>query len=558
MTEYLGATVGEAMASLQLPTSTNTNEPTEAVRGLLHTMPFSTSDGALYILDAISNWEITGRPNDLLKTVVSVALEAGLERDLAERFSTNYFEAFSRLRAGGRDWNGVSHATARRLLSRLPLLSHLLASERMSCSQISRLLKALESRLHVPFQAVSVIARSLGVLPSLDLVQAGDELWRHDVELAIALFPDSNTMEACDIAETQAQIYLPEVDVGHWLRQLSQVQDDLAPINWPYLQILHFCCIPLEFFDHPASYLYEFNPRGGSVAAQVFDRYPVTTGNPVLNNAKAVQTLDRSWAMNRGGDDAHALVALLGALESLPFVTRRLLVRVIRAWLCRVIELETSNPIHLPANLSAEEIERVIAYIAQNETNTQGVLEQRIVDGLSYLAFSGAGWRPRGLGDSVNATNLSRRKLGDVEFANVDERTAIALEAHGGHLSAAYVKNHQRSLARIVDQRLEESWAALDDPEAWTIRVIFVAHSRDASGLPESEILSGVKVEYEYWDYEQLISRASERTTRIGDDQSFQLLAIYPLNSKTTRQSVRDKFVEIATPEAFLGAGVSV
>lgn len=107
-----------------------------------------------------------------------------------------------------------------------------------------------------------------------------------------------------------------------------------------------------------------------------------------------------------------------------------------RAW----FELETSTPVPLPTDLTAEDIERVVFFdIADNETYTQGVLEQRIVDGLALLAFSGEGWRPKGIGDSVNASNLSRRKLGDVEFTNVDGRTAIALEAHGGQLSINYV-----------------------------------------------------------------------------------------------------------------------
>jgi hypothetical protein len=242
------------------------------------------------------------------------------------------------------------------------------------------------------------------------------------------------------------------------------------------------------------------------------------------------------------------LVALLESLESLPHVTRRQLARLFRAWLYRVIELETSTAIPLPDSLTAGEVERVVSFVTANESNTQGVLEQRIVDGLAVLAFGGDGWRPRGIGDSVNASNLSRRKLGDVEFANVDDRTAIALEAHGGHLSLTYVRDHQRSLARIVDHRLSESWSALDDPSAWKIRVIFVAHSRDVSGLPTKEFIHKVEIHYEYWDYQRLVQEAASRTTRIGDDASFRSNSVAPLNSRTTRQSVRDKFLSIARP----------
>lgn len=544
MPEYTGPSLSEAIASLQLPmTRANESAGVEAAELYLNTRSLSPSDGALLILESLDQWKRTGVPSTLLKEIVRIILS--LDADLGQMLAANYFIIFGRLRSGTQDWNGLPHTTARRLLSRLPLLSHLLVAESMSCSQVSKLLKALENSLDVPYQAVGVIARALGHFPSLDISQAGDDLWEKDASLALTLFPDSGTAEACDIAGSEANKYLPETDVAHLLHQLSQISNPSSPIFWPYLQILHFCCVPLEFFDHPASYLYEFAPRG-QIAGQLFARYPTATGNPVLNNAKAVQTLDRAWARNRGGDDAHALVALLESLESLPHVTRRQLARVFRAWLYRVIELETSIPVPLPADLTADEIERVVFYIADNETNTQGVLEQRIVDGLSLLAFSGEGWRPRGIGDSVNASNLSRHKLGDVEFANVDDRTAIALEAHGGHLSVTYVKDHQRSLARIMDQRLEESWSALDDPSVWSVRVIFVAHSRDPLGLPESEVLSEVSIQYEYWDYAQLIAQATANTTRLGDDELFRQHAIQPLNLKTTRQSVRDKFLAIA------------
>jgi hypothetical protein len=241
-------------------------------------------------------------------------------------------------------------------------------------------------------------------------------------------------------------------------------------------------------------------------------------------------------------------VALLESLESLPFITRRQIARVFRAWIYRVIELMTMTPIPLPVDLNADEIERVIDFVTAHETDTQGVLEQRIVDCLALLVFKQDDWRSRGIGDSVNASNLSRHKLGDVEFANVDERTAIALEAHGGHLSVTYVKDHQRSLARIVHQRLEESWAALDEPSAWTIKVIFVAHSRDKAGLPEKETLSGVRIKYKYGDYSDLHSRAHTQTSRLGLDPIFRASAIDPLNAGTTRQSVRDRFLAIARP----------
>jgi len=413
----------------------------------------------------------------------------------------------------------------------------------MSCTQISRLFRSLERTLDVPYQAIGVVARALGYLPTLDAKAAGPLLREEDSRLAAVLFPDSNLQDTCEIAGQEALRIIPELDMELLLKTLCRVDKHLGETFWPYLQILHFCCVPLEFYDHTASFLYEFNPRG-QFATQLFESYPVVTGNPILNNAKAVPSLDRAWARNRGGDDAHALVALLEALESLPYVTRRTLARILRAFLQRILQLTTCVPVPLPEDLTAEEIERAISVVAHQDTNTKGVLEQRIVDGLAVLAFSGTGWRSRGLGDSVNASNLSRHKLGDIEFVNVDRRLAVALEAHGGHLSMAYVHSHQKSLSRIVRQRLDESWLALDESANWLIRVIFVAHTRDII-LPADEEMFGVRVEYDYWDYSQLLASASENSTRLGDDAVIWHYSINPLNSVTTRQSVRDKFLQL-------------
>ena len=183
--------------------------------------------------------------------------------------------------------------------------------------------------------------------------------------------------------------------------------------------------------------------------------------------------------------------------------------------------------------------------MAERETYTQGVIEQRVVDALAVLVFDEPGWRARGLGDGVNASNFSRHKLGDIEFTNIDDRYAIALEAHGGHLSATYVKDHARSLSRIIEQRLAESWSAIDDPEEWIVEVLFVAHTRDTSGLPTTETLHNVNVVYKYIDYSELVDRARGHSTaeeRIG---VLDFYVIEKLNADTVRESTREKFRKI-------------
>jgi len=464
---------------------------------------------------------------------------------LADIDANAYFGMYRRLRDGTSDIAGVTHPVARRLLSRAPLIAHLLGQEKFSCSQVARLLAATEVSLDVPYGSITVIARKLDLLPGLDRSRVANDLWTSDQALSLVLFPDSTVAETNELAAEQVAVWLPEANIEGLLARLSK-SDNPSEVFWPYLQMLHWCLTPIEYYDHPASYLYEFSPRG-YVGTDLFARYPTVTGNPVLNNAKAVETLNTTWARNRGGDDAHALVALLGVLESLPFVPRRQVARVLRAWLARFIELCTVAPILLTDVADDKLFQQVATYVTRFETNTQGVIEQRVVDALAFLAYSSNEWRARGLADGVNATNLSRHKLGDVEFACVDKRAAVALEAHGGHLSATYVRDHTRSLARVIHQRLEESWEAIDQPANWNVTVQFIAHSRDQSGLPTRDELHGVPVAYEYCDYMELLALAIANSTPTRRAEALQRWVIDQLNQPTVRETARDKFREIAS-----------
>lgn len=516
----------------------------DAVADLGTARGLGPEDYALILEEATEHWQTTGVANAQLRNAVNQALQF-TPRVLDSVDAKAYFEMYDRLREGGGDVASLSHSVSRRLLSRASLVAHLLGEERFSCSQVARLLAYTEASLDVPHGAISVIARKLGLLPALNRNSVGQDLWDSDHHLSLELFPDSTVEETNDIAGEASRAWLPEADVELLLQKLCRSdQVDQEPF-WPYLQMLHWCLTPIEYFDHPASYLYEFAPRG-QVGTGLFARYPTVTGNPVLNNAKAVQTLNSTWARNRGGADAHALVALLGTIESLPFVPRRQVARVLRAWLIRMIELRTVEPVLIDCESSEALFTTITNYVASRETFTQGVIEQRVVDALAVLAFDEPGWRARGLGDGVNASNLSRHKLGDVEFTNVNDRYAIALEAHGGHLSATYVRDHARSLARIIEQRLSESWLSIDDPDRWIVEVLFVAHSRDTSNLPLSETLHGVNVVYNYIDYAELIRRARGHSTAEERMGVLDCHIIDKLNEATVRESTREKFRKIA------------
>ena len=493
---------------------------------------------------ATEEWLEQARAAPILVDAFDVALEH-TSTELVSLTAQAYIQLHSQLTEQKGDAARLSNSMARRLLSRSSLIVYLLKYENFSCSQVARLLSETEKSLRISYHSVVAIARKLNVLPALSLPEAGDDLWLSDSELSLMLFPDSSIAESCSIAGDQIAIWTPECDVASLLQRLVRSVDNDQEQFWPYLQMLHWCLLPLEFYDHPVSYLYEFAPRG-RVGLSLFSRYPAVTGNPVLNNAKAVQRLNYSWASNRGGDAAHALVEILDVLESLPFVPRRHAGGILRAWLIRMVDLLGVEASKIDLPVTDVIFHRVIDYVIETDTNTQGVIEQRVIDCLAVLAYGREGWRAKGLGDGVNASNFSRHKLGDVEFTNVDERRAIALEAHGGHLSVTYVQDHARSLSRIIQQRLVESWDALDDPQAWSVDVLFVAHSCAPSGLPEAEIMHGVSVEYNYLTYLEFAKLAMARSTSTERLESFNSLVVNRLNDGTVRESTKREFMRIA------------
>src|SRR3546814_11849064 len=71
----------------------------------------------------------------------------------------------------------------------------------------------------------------------------------------------------------------------------------------------------------------------------------------------------------------------------------------------------------LIAALDVEQLALIFAAIAEGNTATTGIAEQRLVDCYGVHRHPREeGWSPRGLGDSVFAPNLPRRKCGDCEF----------------------------------------------------------------------------------------------------------------------------------------------
>lgn len=506
--------------------------------------PHSASESFGYRLEhSVNTLLATGEINNEVRLALSCILDYSEAGNLGLNGNT-YCRLITDLRTGGtRDWRGLTTQECLRLLSRAKFIHGLLTKDNLSASQIMRLLLALESGLDVPYKAIKMVAKEFDAEPVITLENFEKDIWERDQQASLENFTDTTALEACSIAGELVNAWTDGDELSTLLTKLvtvdrTSITDSQDFPEWVYLQLLHWCMLPLEMYDHPASYLYEFAPRG-KVANSLFQKYHVSTGNPVLNNAKAVSQLDDQWARNRSGQHAHSLVGILRILESLPFQARRSVAAVIRSLLIRLIEISDASPASLNSINSRKQIAALCNFIISDETNTQGVIEQRTVDALTALMFSGDRWKPRGLGDSVNASNLSRRKLGDIEFANIDERKAVAFEAHGGAVTPAYVKSHQQSLERIIRQRLDESWANLDDPENWSIEIYFVSHRRYGD-LPIQDLLHEVSVKYFYWSYSELVNAAEPFSNEPLSLSIFEQYFIDALNRPVVPRRIRD------------------
>jgi len=297
-------------------------------------------------------------------------------------------------------------------------------------------------------------------------------------------------------------------------------------------------------------YLYTFYPRGG-VAGEVFRRFSTATGNPILNNFKALDRLSHDWAMSRDDNprQSAALVDIILGLSALPFRARRGLAATLRQALLRLIELEATPEVILQHTRRLEDIDLFMAEIAVGNTGTAGVLEQRVVDFLACCEHLDDVWRSRGLGDAVNATNTFSRKLGDCDFQSVPEKHCRAWEAHGGRLTRVYIEEHIRTLHRNISGRQQE-WERIADLEEWKFSLNFVAHV--IVDQPSGEELLDAfpcPANLAYLTFAEAWERAKVACTDHAQIiQLFNCHVVDRLNESKTPETVRMKFREFFIP----------
>lgn len=538
------------IGKLQLPHRFGAGVEDGWIEELLADYKVTPEDLAMELADDVFSWQGGGSPSDLVIDVIGRYLELHGE-DEYSLTGEQYLDLFSRVQIGDKkNWRGLNWFTAKLLLSKARVIGYLQCEERYSSSQVVKVLVATESSLQVPFQAVGLVGTAFGASVAPPDKEVIDLTWDISSELGDTLFADATVGESCAIAAQRSGEFTPGLTLEADLRALAGVEAMIEP-SWNYLQMLYWQALILEFYDHPASRLYEFVPRGAN-AKHAFKKFEIATDNPFLNNAKGTAGLSSEWALNRGGDDAHALVSSLALLEDHPHSASLETARILRAWIIRTLALARESRSYIAILDYGEAFDRLAVAVGDTETNTHGVIEQRIVDALSILVYGGESWKPSGLGDHVNATNTSRKKLGDVEFASVEGLRAVAIEAHGGRLTRAYVDSHNLSLERSIGMRLELAWSSLADASEWAVDMVFVAHQYSTEPLPTHEVMHGVVVNYEYINYHELRERALISSDVDERDKAFNAWVVNVLNSANVRQSVRDKAVMMMGDAAHL------
>lgn len=538
-----------AVKLLQLPITDD--EITQGIEKLIDNIPANLQgreiDYAYQLETSFAEWNESGVPGTVLREAVKLLLE---DSEISQRgggFDTNtYFGLLRGLPPEKIAIDGsLSMQTMSRVLSQSLFITSMFLDEGMSCSQVSRVLTSFESK-YVPVEASTKVAAAFRIKPSVSVDEVRTTI-AFDKKNGEENFPDARLEESYQICERLCQLWVPEIEVITELENLSSPYLR-ADSYYPYIQILHWATLVVEKYDHPVTYLYEFSPRGVAANALFDEAYPnVNTQNPFLNLAKAVHQIDYSWLENRSESSAYALVNLLQKIDKLPYRARKEVSRIIRSWILYFIQLEDVPEDFPPfdVDFDAQTARTFSDAVNSAETYTRGVIEQRLVDALALLAFDGDGVAVRGIGDSVNASNFSKKKMGDLEFLNAGAKRSLALEAHGGQVTPGYVYAHLASLARVLEMRQVDNPEMQDEKGEWVITVAYVAHdfSDGLDDLPTE--VSGFPIEHEFWSYEELTEKAFAEATDEEVAEIFNTYVRDALNSRNVLQSARDKATEI-------------
>lgn len=437
-----------------------------------------------------------GIPSKELRDVVNeaVSVDPGMEKLAGE-----YFKLVEKLERK----SYMSRAYAVALVGCAPLIRTLVIEQHLGLDRI-------RSILNVPgatFDAIRSVLGAIGISAAFD-VDDIDSIHLADAEDVSAYFGDTPADES---AVTFKGL------LGNFSRN-EELWDEVTELVYigfePYLFMLYFELLTLETTDRfPGRAIYECGPRGQKVKALWNSMYHPMQENPYLNNAKSVYSLDAAWAetkLSRETQNGSLMLAdIFDIMSELPYTTRRRIAHVIRCYLIHAAnEKQASTP--LP-DITSANIRSFVERVAASNSLTKGVLDQRLVDFLTMCTHDYDKWVARGLGSSVNETNASSRKFGDVEYLSLDDRRTVhAYEAHGGGLRDEYIQAHINSLVGTVRYFKD---VANDRGEEFDrqVDITYVAHNisrLNRFGNDHIEEIGGIAFTFHFMTFYDLLDEA--------------------------------------------------
>lgn len=472
-------------------------------------------------------------PSKELKDVISAAV--GVDHGM-EELASGYFKLEEKLEE--KQFMARSHAIA--LIGCAPLIRTLVVEQHLGLDRIRGILNVPAAT----FDAINAVISSIGIDPPFGSERIAG-IHETDVSDVAALFGD---IEPDVAGETFRGL------LGSFSRCDTLADDviDLGLIPFePYQFMLYFELLTLEMVDRfPGRAIYECTPRSSNVKALWNSMYHPTQENPYLNNAKSVYSLDEAWAETKlsrqTGNGSILLADVFSILAELPYTTRRRVAHIIRCYLILIADSrQTKTPLE---PIGVDSIKAFVKRVGISNSLTKGVLDQRLVDFLTRCIHPEEGWFARGLGSSVNETNASGRKYGDVEYLDLSNRAHIeAYEAHGGGLRDEYIQAHINSLHETV--RYHEHEAKLrNEPYDMTVRVMYVAH--DVSRLIDfhdgcTKEIEGIPFEFRFMTYVDLLNAAGGIDVVIGNLADFNELIHQRISRLPDAYTLKRRYQEI-------------
>ncbi|WP_146176165.1 hypothetical protein [Chromobacterium haemolyticum] len=540
----------QPLRALLLPTRSGTEAACARVlkRELIH-LNIAPSDFLNWVELQLQNWQSEKSASRDLKRVVQAVICASIEysSQTVSSHGNNLSESYFDLHIKLINDHMMNHEEATSFLSHAFLIGHLAEFEHLSAAQIANVLSLRDSRTKFSRQSIAAVLQAMRIETGVSIVDI-KSLYKRDASQELKILADADLITAAEYVSFSAEKLGFPGDLFSALKTLAPT-DDLggtkSPFT-PYLQILHYQCSLAEFVDHAVTDVYEFSPRGEK-GEWLHKKYPNSiagAANPFLNNAKSVEVLNISWVRAKKTKErpgAMALLVILEGLQAMGFSARRELAWWIRIWLHRIIRSVQVDVTAIPDTLSDLQIEKLIQAIKRGNTKTFGVLEQRVIDAVATTIHS-IGWRPKGIGDSVNATNISSAKFGDCDFLNIESKTIHAYESHSGSLSSTYVEQHLASLRKSIPRRINEL-TSVADIQDWDTTIHFVAH-HIGPHIPSEFNLHGLKIQIHATTFSDFFDQHVPQPISHLATAIHQHLLL-PLNAHRTPNEVRQRLLEI-------------